>query len=303
MTAAPSILVFGRTGQVAVELRRLAGTGAAPNPTVEALGRDRADLTDARACAAQIAATGAGLVINAAAWTDVDGAEDEPDAAYAVNAEAPGAMARAAAARGLPFLHVSTDYVFDGDGARPLREDDPATPLGVYGRSKLAGERAVAQAGGAHAILRTARVYAARGRNFPRAVLRAATRGERLRVVDDQIGGPTPARDVARALLAIARAFHEGRGKTGLYHYCGRPPVSWHGFAQAVVEAAGLAAEVAPVSSRDRPARAPRPTYAVLDCGKIARDYGIAQPDWRRSLKDIVTDITAGETGTRREPK
>ena len=177
-----------------------------------ALGRAEADLADPESCARAVAAAETDIVVNAAAYTAVDRAEQEEAVATTVNGEAPGAIARAAAGRGLPFLHVSTDYVFDGSGDGPWTEDDPPAPLGAYGRSKLAGERAVAAAGGAHAILRTSWVHAGHGANFVRTMLRAGASRPRLTVVDDQRGGPTPASAVAATLVALAHAFANGRG-------------------------------------------------------------------------------------------
>lgn len=282
------LLVIGRTGQVAVELQRLAG----PDLAIEALGRDRADLSDPAACAAAVAAAKADAVINAAAWTAVDRAEVDEAAAHVVNAEAPGAMARACAARGLPFLHLSTDYVFDGSGGRPWREDDVVAPLNAYGRSKLAGERAVAAAGGPHIVLRTSLVFAGHGTNFVATMLRLGAAQRRLTVVDDQIGGPTPATAVAKALVAVARAFVEGRGVSGVFHFTGAPDVSWRRFAEAVFEAAGdPRPEVAPISTADWPTPAARPLNARLDCAKFARRYGIGRPDWRAALAPAVAAL------------
>jgi dTDP-4-dehydrorhamnose reductase len=276
------LLVFGATGQVATALRRLHGGDLA----VTALSRAEADLNDPAACAARVAAAETDVVINAAAYTAVDRAEAEEAAATVINAAAPGAMARAAAARGLPFLHVSTDYVFDGSGSRPWREDDPVGPLGAYGRSKLAGERAVAEAGGPHAILRTSWVFSADGANFLRTMLRVGAERERLTVVDDQRGGPTPADDIAGALVAIARAFADGSGTTGVFHYSGAPTVSWAGFAREIFARSDWmkAPEVAPIRTEDWPTPAARPRNSALDCARIAAAYGIAQPDWRTGV-------------------
>ncbi|MBC7142538.1 MAG: dTDP-4-dehydrorhamnose reductase, partial [Rhodobacteraceae bacterium] len=222
-------LVFGTSGQLGMELARRAPAGVG----VTALGRDRADLTDPAACAAVIAATDADVVINAAAYTAVDAAESDRETAHLVNAEAPGAMARAAVARGLPFLHVSTDYVFDGSGSRPWLEDDPTAPLGVYGKTKLDGERAIAAAGGPHAVLRSSWVFSAHGRNFVKTMLRLGAERDTLPVVDDQRGGPTAAADIADALWTVAAAFRGGRGHSGLFHFSGAPTVSWADFAEA----------------------------------------------------------------------
>src|SRR5690606_9847956 len=225
------VLVFGTTGQVARELARGAeGRGI----TLTALGRDAADLTDPEACAAAVMASDVDVVINAAAHTAVDRAETEPDLARVINAEAPGAMARAAAARELPFLHVSTDYVFDGRPGRAWREDDTPAPLSVYGATKLAGERAVFDSGGQAAILRTAWVFSAHGSNFVKTMLRVGAAGRELRVVEDQRGGPTAAADIADALLTMAADLAAGRGATGIFHFSGAPVVSWADFAEAI---------------------------------------------------------------------
>lgn len=285
------VLLFGQTGQVAGEICRLTG----PDLAVTALGRSEADLTDPAACAAFIADAGADAVINAAAWTAVDRAEEEEALAHVVNAEAPGAMARAAAARGIPFLHVSTDYVFDGSGNRPWREDDPVAPLGAYGRTKLAGERAVADAGGVHAILRTAWVFAGHGSNFVATMLRVGRDRDRLTVVDDQRGGPTPAGAIAAALVAMARGLTQGAGpeKTGVFHFAGQPAVTWCGFARAVFAGTGWekVPEIAPIRTEDWPTPAARPANSVLDCSRIERIWGIGQPDWRAALGPVIAEL------------
>ena len=283
------LLVIGRTGQVATELQRCAG----PAVSVTAIGRETADLTDPEACAAAVAAAEADAVINAAAYTAVDKAEDHEATAMAVNGDSPGAMARAAAARGLPFLHVSTDYVFDGSGTRPWREDDPVAPLGAYGRSKLEGERQVAAAGGPHAILRTAWVFAGHGANFVRTMLRVGATRDRLTVVDDQIGGPTPAADIAAALVTMAQVFHAGRGVSGIFHFAGAPTVSWRSFAVEIFRQADwiTAPEVAPIATADWPTPAARPANSALDCSRIAATYGIAQPDWRQGLAPVLREL------------
>ena len=285
------LLVFGRTGQVATELQRLAG----PDIAVAALGRDKADLADPESCAAAVLASDADVVINAAAYTAVDRAEQEEDLATLVNGTAPGAMARAAADRGLPFLHISTDYVFDGSKDAPWVEDDPPAPLGAYGRSKLAGERAVAEAGGQHAILRTSWVHAGHGKNFVRTMLGAGATRPKLTVVDDQIGGPTAAADIAGALVAIARAFAEGRGVTGIFHYCGAPATSWCGFAREILARADWirTPEIVEIRAEDWPTPAARPANSALECARIGSAYGIRQPDWRISLGPILAELKA----------
>ncbi len=280
--------MFGETGQVAREVLRRAGAHE-----IVALGRGLADLADPEGCARAVEAAEADAVLNAAAWTDVDGAEGAEDAARRVNAEAPGAMARAAAARGLPFVHISTDYVFDGAGEAARREDEPVAPLSAYGRTKLEGERAVAAAGGAHAILRTSWVFSAHGKNFVKTMLRVGPERGALKVVDDQIGGPTPAAAIADACLAVAAALAEGRGASGVYHFAGAPAVSWRGFAEAIFAEAGLSVSVAPIATADWPTPARRPLNSRLDCGKIEATFGVQAPDWRAGLADVVKELKA----------
>ncbi|MFQ8431776.1 dTDP-4-dehydrorhamnose reductase [Amaricoccus sp. W119] len=285
-------LVFGTTGQVA---RELALTAAGVELT--ALGRAEVDLADAAACAAAVAGGEADVVINAAAYTAVDQAEDEPTLAQAINGAAPGAMARAAAAKGVPFLHVSTDYVFDGAPGRPWREDDPTGPLGAYGTSKRAGEEAVLAAGGDAVILRTAWVFSSHGRNFVKTMLGVGRGRDEMRVVGDQQGGPTPARDIAEALWTIARARLARRGTPGIYHFAGAPAVSWAEFAEAVFAESGWADQprVTAIATADWPTRARRPANSVLDCGAISRAFGIAQPDWRAGLARVVAELSKEE--------
>ena len=282
-------LIFGATGQVARELARVAPMGG-----VVALGRAEADLADPAACAAAIGAYDVDVVINAAAYTAVDQAEDEPGRAQAINAEAPGAMARAAAAKGIPFLHVSTDYVFDGAPGRAWREEDATAPLGVYGASKRAGEAAVLAAGGDAVILRTAWVFSSHGKNFVKTMLAYGRDRDEMRVVGDQRGGPTPARDIAEALWTIARARLAGEGAPGIYHFAGAPAVSWAEFARAIFAASGWdrVPRVTAIATADWPTKALRPANSVLDCGAIARVFGIAQPDWRVGLDRVVAELS-----------
>ena len=282
------LLVFGQTGQVARELLRRVPVGV----TVQALGRDRADLADPAACAAAVAAAEADAVINAAAWTAVDRAEAEEAAATVVNGDAPGAMARACAARGLPFLQISTDYVFDGAGEAPFAPDHPTAPLGAYGRSKLAGEVGVRAAGGNALILRTSWVVSAHGSNFVKTMLRLGATRDSLDVVADQIGGPTPAAAIADALFAVARAMVGGQ-RGGTYHFAGAPEVSWAGFARAIMAAAGLGCRINDIASSAYPTPARRPLNSRMECAGLLRDFGIARPDWRLGLAEILQDLEA----------
>jgi dTDP-4-dehydrorhamnose reductase len=278
------LLVFGKSGQVARELaRRL--------PDARFLGRDQADLMDPAACAAAVAASDAEAVINAAAWTAVDKAEAEEAAATVVNGDAPTAMARAAAAKGVPFLHISTDYVFDGAGDRPFAPDHSTAPLGAYGRSKLAGEVGVRAAGGRHLIMRTSWVVSAHGANFVKTMLRLGAEREVLRVVADQIGGPTPAAAIAEALIVAAGALRDG-APGGTHHFAGAPDTSWAGFARAIMAEAGLACRVEDIPSSDYPTPARRPLNSRLDCSGFEAAFGLKRPDWRQGLHSIVTELS-----------
>ncbi|VVT06102.1 dTDP-4-dehydrorhamnose reductase subunit, NAD(P)-binding, of dTDP-L-rhamnose synthase [Roseovarius sp. EC-HK134] len=276
------ILVFGRTGQVATEIQRQA--------EVTALGRELADLSDPMACAEAIRDHAPDLVINAAAYTAVDRAESEEDLATVINGVAPGAMARACANLGIPFCHVSTDYVFDGSGAAPRAPSDPVAPCNAYGRSKLAGEEAVRAAGGQAAILRTSWVFSAHGGNFVKTMLRLSETRDALSVVDDQIGGPTPAADIAAALLSMGRAMVAGHAG-GLYHFSGAPDASWADFAREIFAQAGRVTVVTGIPTRDYPTPAARPQNSRLDCGSLAAEFGIGRPDWRAGLARVLKEL------------
>lgn len=278
-----TLLVFGATGQVARELQRLA-------PDAQYLGRDRADLSDPAACARALRDSDAGCVINAAAWTAVDAAETAEAEAFAVNADAPGAMARAAAEKGVPFVHISTDYVFDGTGNGPRAEDAPTAPLGAYGRSKLAGEAAVRAAGGAHAVLRTSWVFSAHGANFVKTMLRLSQSRDRLGIISDQIGGPTPAAAIAQAVLRIATGLRDG-APSGLWHFSGAPDISWAGFAREIFAQAGRDVTIDEIPTADYPTPARRPLNSRLDCSAILADFGIERPDWRKALSDVLREL------------
>lgn len=278
------LLVFGRSGQVATELARLA-------PEARFLGRDAADLTDPEACARAIRDSGCAMVINAAAYTAVDRAETDADIARAVNADAPAAMARAAAALGVPFLHISTDYVFDGSGTQPWVETDPTGPLGVYGATKLAGERDIAAAGGQWAVMRTSWVFSAHGANFVKTMLRLGAERDELRVVADQHGGPTPAADIAQACLTMAEAMRADASRGGVYHFAGAPDTSWAGFAREIMAQAGLSCHIVDISTSDYPTPARRPANSRLNCAAISRDFGIARPDWRAGLAKVLQEL------------
>jgi len=270
------MLVFGQTGQVALALRAQA-------PDAVYLGRDRADLSAPAACAAAIHAHAPRAVINAAAWTAVDGAETEEAAATIVNGAAPTAMAQACADLGIPFVHISTDYVFDGAGDQPFAPDDPTGPLGAYGRSKLVGEHGVRAAGGTHVILRTSWVFSAHGNNFLKTMLRLGRERPALSVVADQIGGPTPARAIATACLRIAEQLADDPAKSGTYHFSGAPDVSWAEFAREIMAQAHLACTITDIPTSAYPTPARRPANSRMDCATLST-FGLARPDWRAGI-------------------
>ena len=282
------LLVFGKTGQVATELaRRLPADFQAVF-----LGRDHADLSDPASCAAAIADGRTEVVINAAAWTAVDKAENEEAAATVVNGDAPAAMAGACAQAGIPFLHISTDYVFAGGGEAPFRPGDLTAPLGAYGRSKLLGEAGVRAAGGQHLILRTSWVFSAHGANFVKTMLRLGREREVLKVVDDQHGGPTPAAAIADALITAARAMKAGAAG-GTHHFSGAPDTTWAGFAREIMARAGLNCRVDGIPTSDYPTPAARPLNSRLDCSDLEMAFGIPRPDWRAGLDEVLRELAA----------
>jgi dTDP-4-dehydrorhamnose reductase len=229
-------------------------------------------------------------VINAAAYTAVDRAETEEALAQTVNAAAPGAMAGACKHLDIPFLHVSTDYVFDGSGTRAWAETDPVSPQNAYGRTKLAGEEAVRASGGRHIILRTAWVFSAHGANFVKTMLRLSETRDALSVVEDQIGGPTPAADIAATLLTLADRMRNG-AVGGTYHFAGEPHTSWAGFAQEIFAQAGRDVTVTGIPSAEYPTPATRPLNSRLDCAKLTSNFGIRPADWKTGLRAVIEEL------------
>lgn len=306
MPSPSPVLVIGRSGQVASALRRLAPVLLSQRPLLMA-SRPELDLA---APAPALAATveqlldhhQPALVLNAAAYTAVDKAESEPELAAAINGTAVGVLARACAARSLPLFHLSTDYVFAGDGERPWREDDPTGPLGVYGASKLAGEEALRAAGGPHLLLRVSWVFGEEGANFVRTMLRVGRERDVLSIVDDQIGGPTSAEAIARTVLALAEPAIADRSPLdpaapfpwGTYHFAAQPPVSWHGFATEIFRQAidlGLierAPELRAIPTSDYPLPAARPANSRLDTSRFRAAFDIPLPDWREDLRSCL---------------
>jgi dTDP-4-dehydrorhamnose reductase len=281
------ILVAGRSGQLA---RALASRRWPGGTSCVALGRPELDVTDEASVAAAVEAQAPDVIVNAAAYTEVDRAETERDTAFALNEGGARHLARTAARHGIPFIHVSTDYVFGGAGNRPWREDDPVAPQGVYAASKLAGEEAVRVECARHVILRTSWLFAAHGQNFVRTMLRLGASGAPVRVVDDQWGCPTPASDLADVIATIAAA----PGPNGTYHYCGAGAATWHGFAAEIFARAGMTPDLVPITTAGFGAAAPRPAYSVLDADRIWRDYRIAQRPWGEGLDAVLREIEGG---------
>jgi dTDP-4-dehydrorhamnose reductase len=277
------ILVFGKTGQVATELQRFSG--------VMALGRDDVDLSDPAACAAAIRENAPMAVVNVAAYTVVDRAEDEETLATVINGDSPTAMAKACASLGIPLVHISSDYVFSGTGNMPYRPEDVTEPQNAYGRSKLAGETGIRDSGAVYAILRTSWVVSAHGANFVKTMLRLSETRDALNVVSDQIGGPTPAREIAAACLQIAKQLIQDITKSGTYHFSGAPDVSWAEFASEIFAQAGRTVTVTPISTVEYPTPAKRPLNSRMDCCSTEQVFCIKRPNWQDGLKEILIDL------------
>jgi dTDP-4-dehydrorhamnose reductase len=282
--ATPSILLLGATGQVGHELKRT----LAPLGTVRAPDRDDVDLTAPDSLRRAVADVGPDLVVNAAAYTDVDGAEDEPGRAAALNAEAPRVLAEAAQAADAWLVHYSTDYVFDGEKRTPYTEDDAPKPINTYGRTKRDGEEAIRSVGGNHVILRTSWVYSHRRSNFVRTMLGLADEHDTLTVVDDQIGVPTWAGWLAEVTATIGKrllAASSPSSLRGLYHLTGTGQTSWYGFARAIFAQFGRTdVSVEPVPSTEYPSPAPRPAYTALDSSRARTTFGLTLPTWTTQL-------------------
>jgi dTDP-4-dehydrorhamnose reductase len=289
------ILQFGTTGQLGLELLRQA---PAHDARITALSRAEADLSDPPACAARVRAAKPDLVVIAAAYTAVDLAETEQGLARAINAEAPGAIAAAAAEVGAAVVNVSTDYVFDGAGGAPYAEEAVTNPLNVYGATKLAGEQAVAAANRRSLSIRTSWVVSAHGKNFVKTMLRVAAAGNPLKVVDDQSGRPTSAADLAGFILAIAPRLAAAPASDpmfGLVHFANDGEVTWRGFAQAIfADALGeRAPDVQPTTTAEYVTPAKRPLRATMDLDRLRRVYGVTPRPWREALADILAELKA----------
>ncbi|MEW6256701.1 MAG: dTDP-4-dehydrorhamnose reductase [Pseudomonadota bacterium] len=288
------ILMFGANGQVARETLALA---AERGTDIVALDRAQADITDGAALARAVEAAKPDIVFNAAAYTAVDKAEREPEAAEQGNAIGPGLIAAQCAAAGIPVVHISTDYVFDGTKAGAYVESDPLAPLGVYGRTKAAGEAAVRAANPRHVILRTSWVYGVHGANFLKTMLRLAGERDRLTVVADQHGCPTATRDIALALFAVADAVAAGTAHYGTYHFAGTGATTWHGFASEIVARAarhtGRSPEVAAITTADYPTPARRPANSELSSSLFEQTFRYRAAPWQARTGEVVDALLA----------
>ena len=285
------ILVAGKTGQLA---RALAETSLPAGLGRDAIGRPRLDITDPEKIAAVLDATRPALVINTAAWTDVDEAERQPAAAYAVNRDGAARLALACAERGIPLIHISTDYVFSGAKKTPYQENDEADAKCIYGRSKLEGERAVIRASRENVIVRVSWLHSPFGKNFTGTILRLAGKGGEIPVVDDQAGCPTYAPHAAQALMRIAeRILTAPQAQRGIFHMAGRGSTTWAGFARKILAvsraAGGPVAHVRNITTQDYPVRARRPSNSRLDCSRLEKEYGIILPCWEDGVEQCVT--------------
>ena len=281
------ILVTGGAGQVATALRRFHDVRVVGRPGFDFDRPDTVERTFDEAAP--------GLVVNAAAWTAVDAAETDRDGARRANADGPALLARLCARAGVPIIHLSTDYVFDGSKGEPYTEDDAPSPTGVYGATKLAGEEAVLDSGAAAAVLRTSWVYSPTGKNFVKTMLNAALKTGTLRVVGDQRGNPTAAADIAAAVMEVGRQLRPENA--GVYHLAGTGETTWHGLAVATFEAAERHGRTRPtvdaIATADWPTPARRPADSRLDCAKLARVFGVRLPSWRDSLQQTVDELLA----------
>ena len=284
----PPVLVIGRTGQIAASLRAISDDEM---PFLCLGRREGLDITDADSLRVVLDGRRPDLVVNAAAYTSVDRAEAEPDAAFAVNAQGPATLARLCAERDIPIIHLSTDYVFDGMKGEPYVEDDLISPVNTYGASKAAGETALRDITHRYVILRTSWLY------FMKTMLRLAQTREEISVVADQRGCPTAAHDVAAAIRTIAFQLREGGGTFGVFHLAGAEAATWFDFANGIVDLAGAGVDrrlrILPIATAEYRAAALRPPDSRLGCGKVAGAYGLALPSWRKSLERVLAQPLA----------
>ncbi len=297
------ILVAGRSGQLARALKEADLPGS--DWQIETVGRPEFDLADPATLRERIEASAPDILINTAAYTAVDKAEDEPEAALAINAIGAGHLAEATVEAGIPILHVSTDYVFSGEGQAARVETDTPSPINVYGRSKLAGETAVAQANPRHLIVRTSWLYSPFGHNFVKTMLRLGGERDELTVVDDQTGSPTYAPDLAEALIKMAGKVAgrpEGDSVWGIYHLANSDTATWFNFASEIFRQASghgfNTPKLSPVTSDAFPTSAARPVFSVLNCEKAQETFGIRLRDWHEAVSDCITRLARDAGGS-----
>ena len=277
------ILIFGKTGQVAAELQRMSD--------VLAMDRDLVNLSNPSSCYDAIKIHAPEAVINAAAYTDVDKAETEEELATVINANSPEAMAQACATLNIPLVHLSTDYVFNGTGDEPWQPKDPTKPQNAYGRSKQKGEDGIRSVGSTYGILRTSWVVSSHGTNFVKTMLNLSKNRATLSLVSDQIGGPTPAKDIAKACLQIVEQLKQDPSKSGTYHFSGTEDVSWADFATEIFQQTGRSVNVLPIPTSEYPTPAVRPLNSRLNCSKTAEIFSIKRPNWRIGLNNILNEL------------
>ncbi len=288
-----SIMVTGGAGQLATAMEQEGGA------VVRRVGRPMFDFDRPESIAATVQAVRPAFLVNAAAWTAVDAAEAEPEAAARANRDGPAVLAALCADAGIPLIHISTDYVFDGSKGAPYTEADPTSPIGAYGASKLEGEQAVLAACPRAIVLRTSWVYSAVGKNFVRTMLGAAQKTNRLRIVADQRGCPTAARDLALAVLAIVARLREGwhDDYAGVFHVAGAGSTTWHGLAEALFEDAARYGHptptLEPIATSEWPTPVRRPADSRLDCAKLRQVFDFSLPEWRSSLSRTVAELLA----------
>ena len=287
-----SCLVLGAGGQVGQALQEAAH---AFEPSISFLEKQDLDITQCDNVSATIQSLEPGVIINAAAYTDVDGAETEKIKAFAVNRDGAGNVAQACQKLNIPLLHISTDFVFDGVKVDTYSEGDSVAPLSIYGQSKWEGECAIRECLKCHIILRTSWIFSSHGRNFVKSIIKLARQDNELQIVDDQIGGPTAASDLAGVLLLLAQRVLQNDALWGTYHFSGASRVSRYEFAKAIIkqggDAPGLTGRVTPIATEDYPTPARRPPHAVLDCSLILDAFGVEQPDWRFGLKNVCRSL------------
>ena len=292
-----TIVLFGKSGQLGWELQRALAPLGEVISFGHGAGQSNADFTNPESLANTIRSIKPRIIVNAAAYTAVDKAEDEPELANLINAEAPRVLAREAANLGACLIHYSTDYVFDGSGTIPWLETDLPAPLNIYGRSKLAGERAIQQSGCHHLVFRTGWVYSAHGNNFLKTILKLAADRETLTIVDDQIGAPTGVELLANVTTHALKAVFDGKGLSGLYHVAAAGETSWHDYANLVIEIARKqqaklkVTSVQPVASKDFLMKAKRPLNSRLETKKLREDFGLTLPDWRQGVERTTLEI------------